>query len=219
MKRNQMKTAAITLSLTAVVFVTSNRALAHCDTMDGPVVKAAQRALKERNADLVLHWVHKPAEAEIKEAFQRTLAVRELGERAKELADQYFFETVVRVHRAGEGAPYTGLKPAGTDLGPTIEAADMALESGSVEKLVKQVTEEAGAGIRKRFAEAHKKKAHAGHNVEAGRAFVAAYVEYVHYAEALHHSVKGATAQEARDHEAGPAEKDSLQQAASEHQH
>lgn len=214
MKRNQMKTAAIALSLTAVVFVTPDRAFAHCDTMDGPVVKAAQRALKERNADLVLHWVHKPAEAEIKQAFERTLVVRELGEKAKELADQYFFETLVRVHRAGEGAPYTGLKPAGTDLGPAIEAADKALESGSVEKLVEQVTDEAAAGIRKRFAAAHEKKAHAGHNVEAGRAFVAAYVEYVHYAEGLHRAVGGATDQQAGDREAAPANKDSHQKAA-----
>ena len=33
------------------------RALAHCDGLDGPVVKAAQRALETRNAALVLIWV------------------------------------------------------------------------------------------------------------------------------------------------------------------
>lgn len=194
MKKIQIKTSAVTLSLTVLMFASSNHAFGHCDTMDGPVVKAAQKALAERNVDLILPWVHKPAEAEIKQAFERTLKVRELGEKARELADQYFFETLVRVHRAGEGAPFTGLKPSGTDLGPAIEEADKALESGSVDKLVKLVTDEAAAGIRERFAQAREKKAHAGHNVEAGREFVAAYVEYVHYAEGLHQAVAGAGA-------------------------
>lgn len=197
MKRIQIKTAAMGLSLTALMFAIPNHALAHCDTMDGPVVKAAQKALEERNVNLVLLWVHKPDEAEIKQAFDRALTVRELGEKAKELADQYFFETLVRVHRAGEGAPFTGLKPTGTDLGPAIEEADKALENGSVDKLVKLVTDEAAAGIRERFAQAREKKAHAGHNVEAGREFVAAYVEYVHYAEGLHQAAEGAGAHHA----------------------
>lgn len=216
MKLNRSKMAAIALSLTTVIFIAPDRAFAHCDTMDGPVIKAAQNALKERDVDLVLLWVHKPAEAEIKQAFAQTLAVRELGEKAKELADRYFFETLVRVHRAGEGAPFTGVKPAGTDLGPAIEEADKALESGSVEKLVKQVTEEAATGIRQRFAEAREKKAHAGHNVEAGRAFVAAYVHYVHYAESLHEAVERGGAHHAEAREDAPGEK---QVAVSGHQH
>lgn len=218
MRLNRTKTAAIALSLTAVVFVTPDRAFAHCDTMDGPVIKAAQQALKEGNVDRVLLWVHKPAETEVKQAFEQTLAVRALGEKARELADQYFFETLVRVHRAGEGAPYTGVKPAGTDLGPAIAEADKALESGSVEKLVKQVTDEAAAGIRQRFAEAREKKVHAGHNVEAGRAFVAAYVEYVHYAEGLHQAAERGGAHHAESLEAAPA-KEGHQETLSEHKH
>ena len=43
--------------------------------------------------------------------------------------------TIVRVHRASEGAPYTGLKPAGVDLGPAVPAADRALDTGSTESL------------------------------------------------------------------------------------
>lgn len=113
---------------------------AHCDTMDGPVVKAAQEALETGNVNLVLIWVQEKDEAQIKEAFNNTIAVRKLSPEAKELADMYFFETLVRVHRAGEGAPYTGLKPAGLDLGPAIPAADEALKTGSPDKLVKLLT-------------------------------------------------------------------------------
>lgn len=218
MKTNHITTAPITLSLAALVFLVPSRAFAHCDTMDGPVVKTARKALAERDVNLVLPWVHKPAEPEIKQAFERALAVRELGGKAKELADQYFFETLVRVHRAGEGAPFTGLKPAGAPVEPVVEQADKALENGSVDKLVKQVTDEAAAGLRRRFLEARNKQAHAGHNVEAGREFVAAYVEYVHYAQGLQEAAKGAGAHDAENQQTPRAE-EAHQAALSKHNH
>jgi hypothetical protein len=218
MKRTENKTAVIILSLTALMFVIPNYALAHCDTMDGPVVKAAQKALAERNVNLVLLWVHKPDEAAIKEAFDRTLVVRELGGKARELADQYFFETLVRIHRASEGAPFTGLKPAGTDLEPVIQEADKALDNGSAEKLIRLVSDKAADGIRMRFAQAQEKKAHAGHNVEAGREFVAAYVEYVHYAEGLHQAAERAGAHHAEGPDAVPAKADH-QESLPQHSH
>jgi hypothetical protein len=80
------------------------------------------------------------------------------------------------------------------ELGPTIEEADKALDSGSVDKVVKLVTDEATAAIRRRFTEAHEKQAQAERNVEAGRAFVSAYVEYVHYVEALHRAAQATDA-------------------------
>ncbi|HEY5910919.1 MAG TPA: DUF6448 family protein [Verrucomicrobiae bacterium] len=181
-------------------------ARAHCDTMDGPVVLAAKAALEKKDVTPVLKWVKPDVEAEIKAAFARTLVVRTKGPEAQQLADQYFFETLVRVHRAGEGAPFTGLKPAGTELGPAIEEADKALESGSVEKVARLVTDEAAAGIRRRFTEAHAKKAHADHNVGAGREFVAAYVEYVHYVEGLHQAAQAAGAHQEDGHAAAPVE-------------
>jgi hypothetical protein len=193
-------------------------ALSHCDTMDGPVVLTAKTALEKKDVTPVLKWVKKDAEAEIKAAFTKTLAVRTKGPETRELADQFFFETLVRVHRAGEGAPFTGLKSAGTELGPAIEEADKALESGSVEKVVKLVTDDAAAGIRQRFAEAREKKLHAEHNVEAGREFVAAYVEYVHYVEGLHQGAQGGSAHHEEGHETAPA-KDAHQEPAPQHKH
>ena len=107
---------------------------AHCDTMNGPVVKAAKKALETGNVNLVLIWVQKQDAAEIKSAFEKTLAVRKLSSEARDLADMYFFETLVRIHRAGEGEPYTGLKPTETKVEPGIEAADNSLETGSAEE-------------------------------------------------------------------------------------
>lgn len=118
------------LSASLVIGVFLPKAVfAHCDGLDGPVVKAAQKALDSGNLNPVLIWVKKTDEAEIKNVFQKTLAVRKLNPQAKELADTYFFEMLVRIHRAGEGASYTRLKPAGRDLGPAIPAADKAIES------------------------------------------------------------------------------------------
>lgn len=76
------------------------RAFAHCDGLDGPVVKAAQRALQTGDVNPVLIWVKPQDEAEIKKTFEETLAVRKLAPQAQAFADRYFFETLVRIHRA-----------------------------------------------------------------------------------------------------------------------
>lgn len=158
---------------------------AHCDTLAGPVVMTAKIALEKGDVTPVLKWVKKEYETEIREAFKKTLIVRGKSKEAKELADMYFFETLVRLHRAGEGAPYTGLK-IGEAVEPIIADADKALESGSVDNLVKLVTNAAATGIRKRFAHIKETKKHAEESVEAGRKFVEAYVEFTHYVERLH---------------------------------
>lgn len=186
--------------------------------MDGPVVKAAKLALEKKDVTPVLMWLKPDGEAEVKAAFVKTLAVRAKGPEVRDLADQFFFETLVRVHRAGEGAPYTGLKPAGTPLELPIREADNALETGSEDEVVKLVTEDAAGGIRKRFAEVRQKKEHAEHNVEAGREFVAAYVEYVHYVEALHQAAQAGGAHHAEAHQAASS-KNAHREPAPQHEH
>ena len=107
----------------------------HCDSLDGPVVTAARQALETGDVDLVLPFVPADGESEVRAMFDRVMPVRGLGPDARETADLLFFETVVRVHRAGEGAPYTGLKPAGMSVGPVIPLAERAVEQGSTEQL------------------------------------------------------------------------------------
>jgi hypothetical protein len=165
-------------------------AQAHCDGLDGPVVKAAEKALETGNVNLILIWVQKKDEKEIKEIFQKALAVRKLTPQAKELADLYFFETLVRVHRAGEGAPYTGLKPAGRDLGPAIPATDKALDSGTLEPLLHLLTEAMQTGVREQFKQVMAKKNFDKDDVSAGREYVKGYVEFVHYVERIYEAAK-----------------------------
>ena len=162
------------------------RAPAHCDTMDGPVVAAAKHALEKGDITPALKWVKQEQEPEIRDAFHKALAVRKQSAEAKELADSYFFETLVRVHRASEGEPYTGLKPAGTPVEPIIVAADKSIESGKVDNLLVKLTDDVIAGIRHRHERVVEARKHADESVTAGRAYVAAYVDYVHYVERLH---------------------------------
>jgi len=157
----------------------------HCDTLEGPVVVDAKAALAKGDITPVLKWIPAKEEAEVREAFAKTLVVRGKGKEAQELADNYFFETLVRVHRASEGAPYTGLKAGGVEE-ETIAAADRALESGKVDDLVKLVGGAVEKGIRLRFEETVERKKHAEHDVEHGRAYVAAYVEFIHYGERIY---------------------------------
>jgi hypothetical protein len=160
-------------------------ALAHCDTLDGPVVAAARKALDTGNVNLVLVWVQKKDEAEIRGLYQRARTVRKAGGEAKELADLYFFETLVRVHRAGEGAGYTGLKPAGM-VEPPIAAADKAIESGKLQPLGKLVADRMEKGLHAHFDQVMAKRKYDPNDVQAGRAYSSAYVEFTHYAERLY---------------------------------
>jgi hypothetical protein len=175
--------------------------LGHCDGLDGPVVSLARRALAAGNVNLVLPWVREEDEAEIREAFAHALAVRKLGGEAKDVADRHFFETLVRVHRAGEGAPYTGLKPAGRDLGPAIPAADRALEDGSIDKVLHLLTDAVRKGLHEHFHAAVERKQFQPDDVAAGREYVEAYVPYIHYVERLWASATGA----AHGHHGEPA--------------
>ena len=188
---NTSRMIAVALGL-GFVALTPAPALAHCDGLDGPVVKAAQRALEIRNPALVLIWVQEKDEPEIRKAFEQTLAVRALSPQARELADRFFFETLVRVHRAGEGAPFTGLKPAGRDLGPAIPAADEAVRVGSVEPVRHLLTVAIQERLRQQFGEVMATKTFEPDDVAAGRAHVKAYVEFIHVVERLYDSTMNA---------------------------
>ena len=193
MSKLKQGNAFILAASVALAMTILPQAQAHCDGLDGPVVNAARRALVENNVNLALIWVQKDDEAEIKRIFEKTLAVRKLGTEAKELADTYFFETLVRIHRAGEGAAFTGLKPSGRDLGPAIPAGDKAIEAGDIEPVLDLLTAEIKHGLHERFANVIAKKKLSPEGVNAGRDFVKAYVSYIHYVEGLYQAALGAS--------------------------
>jgi hypothetical protein len=171
--------------LVAAAALAPRAASAHCDTLDGPVVKTAQTALDTGKIEPVLAWVRPDDEKEIRDAFTRARAVRKAGEEPRELADRWFFETLVRVHRAGEGAPYTGLKPAGGPVDPGVAAADAVVAGGDPKKLEALLVGAVKDGLRE-HAGRLKAESPPGQDVVAGRRWVAAYVPFVHWAEGVH---------------------------------
>ena len=172
------------LGLAAVILLlTPRRASAHCDTMDGPTVKDGMKALETGNVNYAIKWVFPETETEVREAFGLSLKVRKLGAEAKELADRYFIDTLVRVHRAGEGVPFTGVKPRGTPVDERIAAADKSLEIGNLSPLKDLVTREVMHDLEKKFERAMSLKDFDVDDVDAARRYIEAYVIFFKTAE------------------------------------
>jgi len=171
----------------ALLLAPPQDASAHCDTLDGPVIQDARKAIEARDITPVLKWIKPQDEKVVRAAFTKVLAGKA---KSPEAAEQTFFATLVRIHRAGEGAPFSGVKPAGA-VEPAVAEADKALVSGSSDALVKLVTDDVAAGIRKRFEHAASTYRHKDESVAQGREFVEAYVTFTHYVERLHQDATG----------------------------
>lgn len=179
------------LALVAAVLLSlglTTRLLAHCDSMDGPVIKDAQRAIENNDVTPVLKWVSAKDEDAVREVFKLTTSIRGESETAQSVADNYFFETLVRIHRASEGEGFTGLMPKGS-VEPAIAATDQALATGDIDELADKIAAAVRDGIRTRFSEAYKNKLVAEESVPQGREYVEAYVQLTHFIEAIHHTV------------------------------
>lgn len=162
----------------------------HCDSLDGPVVTAAREALDSENVNLILPYVPVTGEADVRSAFEKVLRARKAGPAAREVADLYFFETVVRIHRAGEGAPYTGLKPAGLDEGPAIPIAEKAIETGSAETLIGMLTDTLRHEVQNRFNHIMHLRGHPAEDVARAREYVEAMLGLQVYSHQLYSAMK-----------------------------
>jgi len=181
-----MKKNIISIFVLVIIFISTLDVSAHCDGIDGPVVKAAQKSLEENNIDFVLAWIKSDFETQVRDVFNKVMNIRNLNELTKEVADYYFFETVVRLHREGEGEPYTGLKPAGRELSPAILLADESVESGNFQKLKNLIIESVTSSLDEKSDLLLQKKNFNTDNVEAGREFVESYVNFIHFAEKIY---------------------------------
>lgn len=178
------KAFAMVFAVTAGIIIFSGSVFAHCDTMNGPVITAAQKALESGNVNLVLIWVGPKSENQIREAFKKAQKDRKAGAEEAKKADMVFYETLVKNHREGEGVEYTGIKDA-AEVEPGIAAADKAVESGSIEELEAHAIEAVKNGLKNKFREVEENKKYGKNDVKAGRKYVAAYVEFIHYVEGL----------------------------------
>lgn len=163
----------------------------HCDTRDGPVVKAAKKALETGNLHYVLIWIPQESEKELRNVFVKTLKARKAGKDAQEVADDWFFENTIRLHRAGEGAPYTGMKPAGLSEGPVVPKAEKAIETGNSQETIDFILGIVGDDLAHRFHRVMEKKTYDVNDVAAGREFIEAFIGWVVYSHHLYEYVKG----------------------------
>ena len=176
-----------TCLLFTLIVLIPRRANAHCDTEDGPAVLDGRKALQTGNVNYALKWILPAGEAELRPIFAKALKVRALGSDAAEVADRYFLENLVRIHRAGEGASYDGIKPTGTLLDPKVVAADQAMESGELKPLMALIPAEKHQELRRRFEKARALKQFDVDDVAAGRAYIEAYVSFYKFAEGEEH--------------------------------
>jgi hypothetical protein len=171
----------------------------HCDSLDGPVVTAARQALDAADVDLVLPFVPADGEPEVRAAFDRVMPLRSLGPEVRETADLYFFETVVRVHRAGEGAPYTGLKPAGLSVGPVIPLAERAIEQDSTDELAAFLSGTVRHALEHRLDAVRDLSTARQRSVEDARRYVEAMLEFEVYSHHLYEAIRSTSHHESAE--------------------
>jgi hypothetical protein len=167
--------------------VFANRVWAHCDTLNGPIIPEARAALEKRDATAILKWVRAENEAEVQKAFTKAVAVRNTNPEAREVADQYFLETLIRLHRLGEGASFTGLKDEPVE--PIVALAEKALAAGAADGMLQDLNAHMGRAIREKFDQVQAAAKTKDQSVEAGRAYVEAYVTYMHFVEGIHKAI------------------------------
>jgi hypothetical protein len=171
--------------------------------MDGPVVIAAKQALEKEDINLILPYVKENASGDVKLAFEKALHARKAGPAARQVADLYFYETAVRLHRAGEGASYTGLKPAGLDVGPVIPVAEKAIETGSPDPLIRVLTDTLRSEVQHRFEHMKHLRDHRSDDVAKAREYVEAMLGLEVYSHQLYRAMRSAPHEGGQEHHHG----------------
>jgi hypothetical protein len=184
-QRNRFKASLLVGLIISLMFSLPITSLAHCDSYDGPVIKDAYKALETNNVSLVMKWISKEQESEIISLFNKTYKLRSGDKEIYQIVEKHFLETLVRLHRETEGAPYTGLKPAGTTK-KIVVLSDMAIDSKSADDLVGKLNGHIEKVVREKFNKVIALYNEKDKSTENGRKYVKAYVDYTHTIEAIH---------------------------------
>lgn len=180
MKRNIFLIAFLFFAI-----ATYDTASAHCDGIDGPVVMAAKKSIEENNVNYVLAWIKPEYEQEIRATYLQVMDIRNQNEETKKITDYYFFETVVRLHRLGEGEPYTGLKPSGTKVDKGIVLADQSIADHNLDELEASMINEVKKSLDDKYQVVMQKSNYDPNDIGAAREYVEAYVQFIHFSEKM----------------------------------
>jgi hypothetical protein len=189
-KKHLLKSLFILSLVTIFSFISTQPASAHCDSFDGPALQDAAKALETNNVDLILKWIDTDMEAEVVPLFHKTYSLRNGDKEVYEIVKKHFYETFIRLHREMEGAPFTGLKPAGTTAHITV-MSDKALNTGDFASLLKALNKHVNGQLQEKYDKTVALYKVKDNSVEEGRQFVKAYVDYTHSVEAVHDILAG----------------------------
>lgn len=178
---------AVLLIIGLTLFLMPIKASAHCDTYDGPTATDARKSLETGNINYALKWIFPEGEEELKKIFELSRKVRVLSPEAQELADQYFQESLIRIHRAGEGAPFDGMKPSGVPVDLRVAVADKSLEVGNLSPFEGVLTKEEVEALWGKFQRALELKDYDVNDLDAARKYIEAYVIFFKTAEGEEH--------------------------------
>ncbi|MCL6096725.1 MAG: DUF6448 family protein [Patescibacteria group bacterium] len=190
---------AVFFFLVFASFFSAQTVSAHCDTLDGPVVNAARKAMETDNANYILIWVKPENEDEIRKALKRAKDKKKAAKtkEEKDKAEMELFEILVRIHREGEGAKYEGIKPAGS-VEPKIALADKAVQKGKLDDILHHIqSPENREIILHLFHKVKEKSQYSVDDVPAGREFIESYVVFIH---AVEKAIKGVVLEESKLH-------------------
>ncbi|MDO5665485.1 MAG: DUF6448 family protein [Bacteroidia bacterium] len=184
-RKKSLKGVLSVLFVIVMLFFVSMPASAHCDSYDGPVIKDAMKALETNNVNLVFKWITQEQEKEIVNLFDKTYSLKRGDKEIYSIVEKHFLETLVRLHRETEGAPYTGLKPAGTTK-QIVMLSDKAIENNDIDGLLGKLNNHIATVIKEKYHKVETLNKIKDNSAEEGRAYVEAYVDYTHSLEALH---------------------------------
>lgn len=190
LRSNLLKTTFMVSLIAIFSLISIQPASAHCDSYDGPALIDAARALETNNVDLVLKWINTDMEAEVVPLFHKTYSLKNGDREVYEIVKKHFYETLIRLHREMEGAPFTGLKAAGTTA-PITVMSDKALQTGDFDSLLKALNKHVNAQLQEKYEKVAALYKVKDNSVEEGRQYVAAYVDYTHSVEAVHDILAG----------------------------
>src|SRR5690554_2664553 len=176
LKRSFSKTM---LLLGMILFTFNMSAIAHCDSYDGPVIQDALKALNQKDVSYVMKWIDKDQEVEITKLFNKTVGLKNADVEIYSIVEKHFLETLVRLHRETEGAPFTGLKPAGSTT-PIIQMADKSIENKEVDNLLTNLNKHIQKVINEKFEKVNALSKTKDNSTAEGRSYVEAYVDYTH---------------------------------------
>ncbi len=163
---------------------------AHCDRVNGPVAKSARKALETGQLKPVAIWIGDEQEAALRERFKSSLEAYRSGGPGKKVAKRYFMSEAIRLHRAAEGMPFTGLKQA-SELPVDLKLAEKARETGDIQPVVELLSSELENKVKKWFktSQQARRQWEQQQSVETGRKWADAYVKYIVYVHKLYQKI------------------------------